>query len=133
MKATIISALIVVAMAVTLWVGGCFAGKPETANLEQMPVNSELGIYGTASTSAVWPLWSVQVSWERKLPVYVDAYGPTTHLVQLANRPQLGDISKYIPQPYYLKGKYTATAVFNIVQVGAKQEPIEQNPPSKSE
>lgn len=117
----------------TFFVGGFQSGKPAPVTPEQMPVNSELGIYGTASTSDVWPVWSVQVAWERKLPVYVDAYGPTTHLIQLAKRPQLADISKYIPQPYYLKGTYTATAVFNIVQVGAKQEPIEQNPPPKNE
>jgi len=110
----------------------CNTTAPE-ATPEQLPVNASQGIYGVTSTQAVWPVWSVQVSWERKLPVYVDAYGPTTHLIQLANRPQLSDIQKYIPQPYYLKGKYTATAVFSIVQVGARQEPVEQNPPTKNE
>ncbi len=119
-------------LAIAAMFAACNTTTPEVTP-EQLPVNAEAGIYGTASTSAVWPVWSVQVSWERKLPVYVDAYGPTTHLIQLANRPQLADISKYIPQPYYLKGTYTATAVFNIVQVGAKQEPVEQNPPTKNE
>mgnify|MGYP001371860200 CR=1 FL=1 len=125
--------IILLGALVTFFVGGFQSGKPVPVTPEQLPVNASQGIYGTASTSAVWPVWSVQVSWERKLPVYVDAYGPTTHLIQLANRPQLSDIQKYIPQPYYLKGKYTATAVFSIVQVGARQEPVEQNPPTKNE
>jgi hypothetical protein len=118
--------------AIAAMFAACNTTTPEVTP-EQLPVNAEAGVYGANIRLASLPVWSVQVAWERKLPVYVDAYGPTTHLIQLANRPQLGDISKYIPQPYYLKGKYTATAVFNIVQVGAKQEPIEQNPPSKSE
>lgn len=131
-KAGIVTAAILAAMGIVLWLGGFFAGKPEVKP-EQLPLTLD-GVFGAPNTMQdVWPVWSVQVSWERKLPVYVDAYGPTTHLIQLANRPQLSDIQKYIPQPYYLKGKYTATAVFSIVQVGARQEPVEQNPPTKNE
>lgn len=133
-KGITIGAIIVMLGAlIAFFVGGFQSGKGEVTP-EQLPVSLEPMTYGAqAEAEAVWPVWSVQVSWERKLPVYVDAYGPTTHLIQLANRPQLSDIQKYIPQPYYLKGKYTATAVFSIVQVGARQEPVEQNPPTKNE
>ena len=92
---------------------------------EQLPVNATMGIYGVASTQAVWPVWSIQLAWERKGPVYADRYGPTSHLIQLPNRPKLEDVAKYIPQPHYLTGTYKPLAIFNIVQVGEKEQPTQ--------
>ena len=127
MKKTIsIGAIIVLLGAlVTFFVGGFQAGKPPITP-EKLPLNASAGIYGVASTSAVWPVWSIQVAWERKLPVYFDRYGPTTHLIQFPTRPALADVTKYIPQPYYLTGIYKPLAVFNVVQVGKAEQPTEQ-------
>ena len=111
--------------AIAAMLAACNTSTPEVTP-EKLPVNATAGIYGVTSTSAVLPVWSIHVAWERKLPVYHDRYGPTTHLIQLANRPQLEDVSRYIPQPTYLTGTYKPLAVFNIVQIGEKEQPIEQ-------
>jgi len=113
--------------AITALFAACNTTTPPVTP-EQLPVNAEAGIYGVASTSAVWPVWSVQIAWERKGPVYADRYGPTTHLMQYPTRPTPSDAVKYIPQPAYLTGTYKPLAVFNIVQVGP-QQPIEQPTP----
>ena len=125
MKTTLISALIIAGMAVTLWLGGCFAGG-QKATPEQLPVNLS-GVYGAPNNTAdVWPVWSIQVVWYRSGGIYGDHVGPFLVQLQLPKRPTKEDVQKYVPQPVGLPGKWTVQAIYNITQVG--QLPIGQNP-----
>ena len=132
MKKTIISALVLIGLAVTLWLGGCFAGKPETAPPEQLSGILE-GVFGTPNkTNEVLPIWSVQVFFGRNTP-FGDYIGPINVQLQLKTKPTLEDAKQYIKLPVKLRGTWTVEAIWNVTQIGAKQEPIEQNPPTKNE
>ena len=125
MKTTIISALVIIGMAVTLWLGGCFAGKPEPVTPEQLS-----GVFGT--TNELSPIWSVQVFFVRNTP-FGDYVGPINVQLQLKTKPTLEDAKQYIELPVKLRGTWSVDAIWNVVQIGAKQEPIEQNPPINTE
>lgn len=132
MKTTIISALVIIGMAVTLWLGGCFAGKPEPVTPDQLPVNLD-GVFGTPNkANEVLPIWSVQVFFVRNTP-FGDYVGPINIQIQLKTKPTLEDAKRYITLPVKLRGTWSVDAIWNVVQIGAKQEPIEQNPPTKNE
>ena len=132
MKTTIISALVLIGMAVTLWIGGCFAGKPEPAPPEQLSGTLD-GVFGTPNkTNEVFPIWSVQVFFIRNTP-FGDYVGPINVQLQLKTKPTLEDAKQYIKLPVKLRGTWTVEAIWNVTQIGAKQEPIEQNPPTKNE
>lgn len=103
----------------------CNTQSPPVAP-EQLPVNAAQGIYGVASTQAVWPVWSVQIVWYRSGGIYGDHVGPFTVQMQFPNRPTKADVSKYVPQPKGLPGKWSVQEIYNVVQVG--QNPIGQNP-----
>ena len=133
MKTTIISALVIIGIAVTLWLGGCFAGKPEPVTPEQLHLAAGAGIFGTPNkANEVLPIWSVQVFFIRNTP-FGDYVGPINVQLQLKTKPTLEDAKQYIKLPVKLRGTWSVDAIWNVVQIGAKQEPIEQNPPTKNE
>ena len=105
----------------------CNTTTPE-ATPEQLPVNATAGIYGVASTTAVWPLWSVQIIWYRSGGIYGDHVGPFTVQMQFKTKPTKDDVQKYVPQPAGLPGKWVVQTVSNVVQIGA-QQPIEMPTP----
>ena len=109
----------------------CNTTAPETTP-EQLPVNLE-GIFGTPNkANEVLPIWSVQVFFVRNTP-FGDYVGPINVQLQLKTKPTLEDAKQYIKLPVKLRGTWSVDAISNVVQVGAKQEPIEQNPPTKNE
>ena len=105
----------------------CNTTTPE-ATPEQLPVNATAGIYGVASTTAVWPLWSVQIIWYRSGGIYGDHVGPFTVQMQFKTKPTRDDVQKYVPQPAGLPGTWKVQTVSNVVQIGA-QQPIEMPTP----
>ena len=105
----------------------CNTTTPE-ATPEQLPVNATAGIYGVASTTAVWPLWSVQIIWYRSGGIYGDHVGPFTVQMQFKTKPTKDDVQKYVPQPAGLPGTWKVQTVSNVVQIGA-QQPIEMPTP----
>lgn len=116
---TIGAILVMIGALVTFFVGGFQSGK------DHAPASIEGPVYSTVQDAgARWPVWNLQIAWQRRLPVYVDVYGPTTHQLQLNSKPTLADVQKYIPAPAYLPGKYVPLAVFNVVQIGPEL-PIE--------
>lgn len=125
MKPTIISALVVIGIAVTLWLGGCFAGKPEPASLAN---NLEQVFGAPGNANEVLPIWSVQVFFIRSTP-FGDYVGPITVQIQLKQKPTLEDAKQYIKLPVRLRGTWAVDAIMNVVQVGRVETPIEQ--PSK--
>ena len=127
MKKTITFGAIIVLLGalVTFFVGGFQSGKPTPVTPEQMPVNATAGIYGVTSTSAVLPVWSVQVVWYRSGAIYGDHVGPFTVQLQFKTKPTKDDVQKYVPHPKGLPGKWSVQAIYNVVQVGT-QQPIEQ-------
>ena len=129
---TIGAIIILLGALVTFFVGGFQAGKPAPVTPEQLPVNLE-GVFGTPNkANEVLPIWSVQVFFIRSTP-FGDYVGPINVQLQLKTKPTLEDAKQYIKLPVKLRGTWSVDAIWNVVQVGAKQEPIEQNPPSKSE
>ena len=109
----------------------CNTTTPEVTP-EQLPVNLE-GVFGTPNkANEVLPIWSVQVFFIRNTP-FGDYVGPINVQLQLKTKPTLEDAKQYIKLPVKLRGTWSVDAISNVVQIGAKQEPIEQNPPSKSE
>ena len=113
---TIGAIIVMIGALITLFVGGFQSGK---GNIEQLPVSLDGPVYGApVDAGQVGPVWSVQVAWQRRLPVYVDTYGPTLHQIQLNKKPTLEDVKKYVPAPAYLPGKYAPLSVFNVVQIG---------------
>lgn len=122
MKTTIISALVIIGMAVTLCLSECFAGGQKPTP-DQLPVNLS-GIYGAPNnTAGVWPIWSLQVVWFRSGGIYGDHVGPFIVQLQLNRQPTLGDVEKYIRQPDGLPGKWRPAAIYNVSQVGIS-EPV---------
>lgn len=120
MKTTIISALVIIGMTVTLCLSECFAGGQKVSP-EQLPINLS-GIYGVPNNTAdVWPIWSLQVVWYRSGAIYGDHVGPFLVQLQLNRQPTLGDVAKYVRQPDGLPGKWKPAAIYNIVQVGEKE------------
>ena len=105
----------------------CNTTAPETTP-EQLPVNATAGIYGVASTQAVWPVWSVQIIWYRSGGIYGDHVGPFTVQMQFKTKPTKDDVQKYVPQPAGLPGTWKVQTVSNVVQIGA-QQPIEMPTP----
>ncbi len=105
----------------------CNTTTPE-ATPEQLPVNATAGIYGVASTTAVWPVWSVQIIWYRSGGIYGDHVGPFTVQMQFKTKPTKDDVQKYVPQPAGLPGTWKVQTVSNVVQIGA-QQPIEMPTP----
>jgi hypothetical protein len=128
MKKTITFGAIIVLMGalVTFFVGGFQSGKPAPVTPEQMPINATQGIYGVANTSAFRPVWSVQVVWYRSGAIYGDHVGPFTIQLQYPTKPTKADVQKYVPQPAGLPGKWEVREIYNVVQVGGVQQPIEQ-------
>jgi len=123
-KAGIVTAAIIAAMGIVLWLGGFFAGKPE-AKPEQLPLNLD-GVFGAPNTTQdVWPIYSLQVVWYRSGAIYGDHVGPFLVQLQLPKAPTLGDVAKYVRQPDGLPGKWRPAAIYNVVQVGEK-EPVKQ-------
>lgn len=92
---------------------------------EQLPVNATAGIYGVTSSTAVWPVWSVQIVWFRSGGIYGDHVGPFLVQLQLPKAPTLGDVAKYVRQPDGLPGKWRPAAIYNVTQVGIG-EPVKQ-------
>jgi hypothetical protein len=120
MKKTITFGAIIVLLGtlITFFVGGFQSGKGEAkAETEQS--------YGAPlQTQAVWPVWSFQVAWQSTSTP--DVYGPVLHQLQYPTRPNISDVRKYVQPPVYLPARYRALAVFNVVQVGRVEQPIEQ-------
>lgn len=118
--------IVAIGMALVFWLGGFQSGKGEVTP-EQLPVSLEPMTYGAqAEASAVWPVWSVQIVWYRSGGIYGDHVGPFTAQMQYPNRPTKADVSKYVPQPKGLPGKWSVQDIYNVTQVG--QNPIGQNP-----
>lgn len=111
--------------AIAAMLAACNTQSPEVTP-EQLPVNATAGIYGVTSTSAVWPVWSVQVVWYRSGGIYGDHLGPFTVQMQYPTKPGKADVQKYVPQPAGLPGKWSVQAIYNVTQVG--QAPIGQKP-----
>lgn len=105
----------------------CNTTTPE-ATPEQLPVNATAGIYGVASTQAVWPVWSVKIYWYRSGGIYGDHIGPDVVQMQYPTKPTKTDVQKYVPQPAGLPGTWKVQTVSNVVQIGA-QQPIEMPTP----
>lgn len=117
--------------AIAAMLAACNTSTPEVTP-EQLPVNLE-GVFGTPNkANEVLPIWSVQVFFVRNTP-FGDYVGPINVQLQLKTKPTLEDAKQYIKLPVKLRGTWSVDAISNVVQIGAKQEPIEQNPPSKSE
>ena len=117
--------------AIAAMFAACNTTTPEVTP-EQLPVNLE-GVFGTPNkANEVLPIWSVQVFFVRNTP-FGDYVGPINVQLQLKTKPTLEDAKQYIKLPVKLRGTWSVDAISNVVQIGAKQEPIEQNPPSKSE
>ena len=117
--------------AIAAMFAACNTTTPEVTP-EQLPVNLE-GVFGTPNkANEVLPIWSVQVFFVRNKP-FGDYVGPINVQLQLKTKPTLEDAKQYIKLPVKLRGTWSVDAISNVVQIGAKQEPIEQNPPSKSE
>lgn len=109
----------------------CNTTTPEVTP-EQLPVNLE-GVFGTPNkANEVLPIWSIQVFFVRNTP-FGDYVGPINVQLQLKTKPTLEDAKQYIKLPVKLRGTWSVDAISNVVQIGAKQEPIEQNPPTKNE
>jgi hypothetical protein len=117
--------------AIAAMFAACNTTTPEVTP-EQLPVNLE-GVFGTPNkANEVLPIWSVRVFFVRNTP-FGDYVGPINVQLQLKTKPTLEDAKQYIKLPVKLRGTWSVDAISNVVQIGAKQEPIEQNPPSKSE
>ena len=126
-KAGIVTAAILAAMGIVLWLGGFFAGKPEVKP-EQLPLTLD-GVFGAPNTMQdVWPVWSVQVVWFRSGGIYGDHVGPFTVQMQFKTKPTRDDVQKYVPQPAGLPGTWKVQTISNVVQIGA-QQPIEMPTP----
>lgn len=118
-KGITIGAIIVMLGAlIAFFVGGFQSGKQEAKPESDQAFGEKL------KTHAIWPVWSFQVAWQSTSSP--DVYGPVLHQLQFQTKPNIADVRKYVMPPVYLPARYRALAVFNVVQVGKVEAPIEQ-------
>lgn len=98
MKTTIISVLVIVAIGVTIWLGGFLSSKQ--TELQALPGIDQSLPYGSALPGD--PLWSVSYYYEASR-LGGRVFVPYTASIYFAGTPALDAIKKQVPVPNFLK------------------------------